>query len=266
MSGGGGSTTTSNTISTPPAETQPYISPYLANAAKIAKKPYENYGGKTVADLNANQNQAFGMVQDRATQGSPVTQGANTMATNTLNGNYLDPSSNPWLQKTYDAAAGDVTRNFSGSVLPGINSTFALSGRYGSGAHQTAIGNAENALGQQLGNMGTQIYGTNYNNERNNQMQTMGQSPTLASADYADAQALMGAGDAQQAHTQQSLTDAYNQWLQMQNAPYTQSDFLGNAIKASMNGGTTASKVYGSGANQTGQLVGAGLTAAGLLA
>ncbi|MHB1176066.1 MAG: hypothetical protein ACYCZJ_13185 [Sulfuriferula sp.] len=263
MSGGGGSTT-SKSIAEPPAETKPYLAPYLDRANALSTAPYQNYGGQTVAGLNQDQNTAFSMVRNRATNGSPVQGMANYDAYQTLQGKYLDPASNPWLSKTYNAAATDMKNNFNNTVMPSVNSTFSLAGRYGSGAHQTAVNNAQNTLGRELGNMGTQIYGTNYGNERQNQMATMQAAPGLASADYADASALMGAGDAQRAFQQQNLADAYKRWQDAKQAPYTNLDVMGNAIQTTMGaGGTTTA--YGRG-NNTGQLVGAGLTAAGLLA
>lgn len=264
MSGGGSKNTTSSSIAEPPAETKPYLSPYLARASELSGKPYQEYGGQTVAGLNQNQQQAFGMVQNRATNGSSVSKNANWNATNTLGGQYLDPATNPWLSKTYDAAASDMTRNYSNAVVPGINGTFSQAGRYGSGAHQQAIGDAGRTLSSQLGNMGTQLYGQNYAQERGNQMNVMGMSPQLANADYNDASMLMGAGDAQRAFQQEGLADAYTRWQQAQQAPYSNLDVMGNAIQTTMGAGGKTT-MYGPGQNQTGQLVGAGLTAAGLL-
>ena len=267
MSGGGGSSNnTTKTIAEPPAETKPYLQPYLNRASELANAPYQEYGGKQVADLNGDQTQAFDMVRQRATNGSPVSANANWNAANTLGGQYLDPASNPWLSKTYDAAASDMTRNYSQAVVPGINSTFSLNGRYGSGAHQTAMGDAGRTLNSGLTNLGTQIYGQNYGQERQNQMNVMGMSPQLASADYADAQALVGAGDAQRAFQQENLTSDYNKWLLAQQAPYQNLDVLGNAISTTLgSGGVTTAYGRGASGNNAGQYLGAATTALGLL-
>ena len=265
MGGGGSKNTTSSSIAEPPAETKPYLPPYLARASELANAPYQEYGGQQVAGLNRDQTQAFDMVRQRATDGSPVTANANWNAANTLGGQYLDPASNPWLSKTYNAAASDMTRNFSNTVVPGINSSFSLNGRYGSGAHQNAFGDASRTLGSNLSNLGTQIYGQNYAQERGNQMNVLGMSPQLASADYADAQALVGAGDAQRAFQQENLTSDYNKWLLAQQAPYQNLDVLGNAISTTLgSGGTTTAYGRGGGSN-AGQYVGAATTALGLL-
>lgn len=268
MSGGGGSSqNTTKTIAEPPAETRPYLAPYLSRASELANAPYNEYAGQQVAGLNADQTQAFDMVRQRATDGSPVTANANWNAANTLGGQYLDPASNPWLSKTYNAAASDMARNFSNSVVPGINSSFSLNGRYGSNAHREAFGDAARTLNSGLTNLGTQIYGQNYANERGNQLNVLGMSPQLANADYADAQALIGAGDAQRAFQQENLTSDYNKWLLAQQAPYQNLDVLGNAISTTLgSGGTTTA--YGRGANgsNAGQYAGAAIAGLGLLA
>lgn len=77
----------------------------------------------------------------------------------TIAGNYLNPASNPYLAQTYDAAARQIT--------PRVNSLFEASGRYGSGAHQ-------GVLGQSLADLGTSIYGGNYNAERSRQLTAAG--------------------------------------------------------------------------------------------
>ena len=202
--------------------------------------------------------------RNRATQGSDVSQQANWNAADTLAGRYLDPRSNPWLSKTYDAAAQGMVRNYSNAVVPGINSTFSLAGRYGSEAQQNAIGDAGRSLSNELSNLGTNIYGQNYANERGNQLNVMAQSPALAAADYNDATKLMGSGDAQRGFTAENLADAYARWQQAKQYPYQQLDVLGNAIQSTMGAGgkTTA---YGSGGNATGQMAGSAMALAGLL-
>lgn len=80
---------------------------------------------------------------------------------NTISGQYLDPATNPYLNQTYDAAARQIT--------PRVNSLFEASGRYGSGAHQ-------GVLGQSLADLGTSIYGGNYNAERARQLAAAGTS------------------------------------------------------------------------------------------
>lgn len=87
----------------------------------------------------------------------------------TMRGNYLN--NNPYLDQTFDRASDAVTRQWNQSVLPGVNSTFSLAGRTGSGAHQNAVNQASEQLGDTLSDLGNQIYGQNYQQERDRQMQ-----------------------------------------------------------------------------------------------
>lgn len=253
----------SSSVAEPPAETKPYLQPYLSRASDLSNAPYQDYGGQTVAGMNQNQIDAFGMTRDRAMAGSPQQGMANVNSYKTLRGDFLDPASNPWLSKTYDSAAGDMTRNFQNSAMPSINSTFSLAGRYGSGAHQNAVGDASRTLSSGLSNLGTQIYGQNYGQERGNMMQAMSGAPGLAQADYQDASMMMGAGDAQRAFEQQNLGDAYSRWQAQQQAPYQNLDVMGNAIMTTMGAGGKTTN-YGGG-NSLGQIAGAGLAGYGLL-
>lgn len=253
----------SSSVAEPPAEAKPYIQPYMDAAWGLANKPYESYDGQTVAGMNQNQVDAFGMTRDRATAGSPQQGMANVNSYKTLRGDYLDPASNPYLSATYDSAASDLTRNYQNSVMPSVNSTFSRAGRYGSNAHQTAVSDAGNTLGSSLGSLGNQIYGQNYQNERGNMMNAMAGAPALAQADYNDAYMLMGAGDAQRAYEQANLTDAQNRWNQQMQAPYSSLDVAGNSLMTVMGTGGK-NTMYGGGSN-AGQIAGAGLAGLGLL-
>jgi len=87
----------------------------------------------------------------------------------TMRGNFLN--SNPYLDQTFNRASNAVTRQFNESVLPGVNSTFSLAGRTGSGVHQNAVNQASEQLGTTLSDLGNQVYGGNYQQERDRMMQ-----------------------------------------------------------------------------------------------
>lgn len=94
MSGGGGS----NTTKTEPPK---YLKPGLQTAAREAGRLYGNYTpqyfqGNTFAGFDPAQEQAMSMVQNRATQGSPVVNAAQNEAQRTISGGYL--GSNPAYQ------------------------------------------------------------------------------------------------------------------------------------------------------------------------
>ena len=85
---------------------------------------------------------------------SPLTASGSDYMMDVIGGDYL--TNNPYLDSVYNQAAGKVTA--------GVNANFSKAGRYGSGAHQGVL--AEN-----LGNLATNIYAGNYNQERARQQQ-----------------------------------------------------------------------------------------------
>lgn len=96
---------------------------------------------------------------------TPLLQGGSQYLTDVINGKYLN--NNPYLDAMYDKAAAKVSA--------GVNALFSKGGRYGSGAHQ-------GVLGEQLGNLATDIYAGNYAKERTNQQAVGMQSPQLSSS------------------------------------------------------------------------------------
>lgn len=86
----------------------------------------------------------------------------------TIGGDYLDPSTNPYLAKTGDIIAGKIGRT--------VDSRFESAGRYGSGAHQEL-------LSEDVGNALNALYGANYNAERGRQLTTAQNMPAYATAE-----------------------------------------------------------------------------------
>lgn len=194
--------------------------------------------------------------------------------------NALLGMNNPYLQNAIDASQGDVVKQFNNSVANNTDATMARSGAFGGSAWQQAQSENANQLAQNLGrvsnDMRMQDYGlqaqlgesdlnrrlqaqqtdlarnsalsqaglemnnSNFQNERARQLQAAGMIPGMAQAGYANSQALLGIGDAQQALDQGGLDVSYQNWLNQQNAPYQSLDVMGNAIRSTMGaGGTT---------------------------
>lgn len=173
--------------------------PGLNNVANQATNLFQSGAGSsyvpwsTVAPFSPLQEAGQTLTADRALSGSPLLTAGQNNLTDTLNGKYLDPSSNPWLSKTFDLAAGKV-RN-------ALDSEFNSNGEFGSSMHQGATGSA-------LDNLATQIYGGNYGNERNIQASSTPQSVPLSQADYYDPAMLASVGGTQQNQAQSGINDA----------------------------------------------------------
>ena len=222
--GGGGSSTQTIQKADPWEGVQPYIKDYLALGQKTTQNPYQFYNGDTVAGFAPEQEMGMNLGTQRALAGSPTLNNANVNMADTLKGNYLSPDSNPWLKGAADRAMNDVQTR--------INSQFN-NNNFGSTAHQETL---QRGLGEQA----NAIYGQNYANERNNQMQAANMSPTLASADYQDANYLQGIGAQRQGLANQYLGNSANAFNGAAQFPYDQLSRYGDVVRAGQGvGGTT---------------------------
>lgn len=240
--GGGGS---SNTTTTQKADPWAAIQPQLLNAAgryeTLSNAPYEAFPGQKLAPLDPYQSQGLQMTANRAMAGSPVMGASQANLLGTLKGDYLNPSSNPFLQNNVQTAM-DQARGT-------LNRQFNRPGAFGSTAHQ-------GVLGRELGKIAMQGYGQNYDAERNRQMQANLFAPQSAQADYMDAQQLAGVGDTQRAFQQEQLNQGLADWQEKKNYPMTMADWYGQRV-AQLGGMGGTSTTNAPNPNQTSPLAGA---------
>lgn len=166
-SGGGGNQTTRTE---PPSYQLPHLQYGLGQAQAL-------YGqGRQVVPFSPQTEAAIAGTTQRAMQGSPVTSAAQDYATKSLQGGFL--GSNPYLDATFNKAALSTQNQ--------LASEFARSGR-----------NVDASMGlrsQQLNDLATDIYGGDYQQERNRQQGVLGQAGAIANQDYIDLAQLGGAG------------------------------------------------------------------------
>jgi hypothetical protein len=240
---------------------KPYLTKGFAEAERLydSSKP-EYYPGDTLAAQGANTQAGLASTGQGIQGGTQGILDAQNVAQNTARGDYLN--NNPYIDATFNKAADAVTRQFRTGTTPGVDSNAALQGMYGSGAHQWQRETADRAYGDTLGNLATDIYGGNYNNERNRQMTAVGNAPQTFGMGLIPGQAQAGLGQQQDARSQQEIDDArarfdYNQNLDANKLARYQQMVQGNY------GGTqtTTQPVYG---NPLAGLLGAGLGIAGM--
>lgn len=210
-SGGGTQTTSSE-----PWSGQKY---FLRTAYKEAKNAYDqskrddyNLPFSTVTPLSyqtaAGRDALYDIGHGKDASGAIQNQVASGYG-DVLSGKYLS-AGNPY----FAAATAPVTQNFKENVLPEVNATFALGGRYGSpGAHAKAMSNATQDYMNTIGQMSYQNYGA----ERANMMNALPQATdTLQRASLARAQSTLGAGSISDAYEQAKLNELanryYTQW------------------------------------------------------
>jgi hypothetical protein len=88
--------------------------------------------------------------------------------------------------------------------------------------------------------MATQIYGQNYQTERERQNAAVMNAPTMAAADYADIGKLAAVGEEKQAMDQANIDAAAKAWEFYQTEPWNRLGMYSNLITGDV-GGTTMS-------------------------
>lgn len=195
----------------PPAYAAPYHLNALQFGAEAAAQPYQPYMGPRIAGFTPSQQWGLNAMEQRGMAGSPVNQAAQNQATQTLNGDYLNPATNLGLQNLLDYQTKNVMTNYGG----------ALGRNFGNSGVTEAVGNA---IGQATAPL--------YNDERNRQMSAMGMAPSLAGTDYQDIQSVLGAGDARQSQQQKMLDVPYQEFMTAQQWPSYQMGLLSQSLGA----------------------------------
>lgn len=159
-------------------------------AQSAANPLFQNIYGSASAQPGAG---TFG----QAAQGGFQNMATGQLA-NIASGSFLN--ANPYQTQMMQAATRPLEQQFSQSVLPGISSLYSRSGRLGSGAMERALGTATEGFGRALGDVTSNIAGTQFQAERGLQQQALGQ---LAGVSAQDIQTrLAGAQGLQQAQQQ----------------------------------------------------------------
>jgi hypothetical protein len=160
------------------------------------------YPGQTVAPFSPEHEMALNAQAARALYGSPLTAAGGDELQRTLGGGYLN--GNPYLQNAIDAASRGLVRNYQNAVAPGIDSSFSLAGRYGSGAHQAAQSAAQQNLAAA---------------ERGNMLNALNLVPGYAAQDYNDIAQLNAVGQTREQMAQSLINDQIARWNFEQQQP-----------------------------------------------
>lgn len=190
MSSGGGTTVTN---STPWSGAQPY----LLNVMQQAQNTYNNqpkslpgpspetYGAATMVGNNINNPAVQNL------QGSAINSATNF----SQNGG----GTNPYLDQMFGQAANQV-RDYT-------NSQATMAGRGGSTTNQYV-------LGQNIGNLASQMYGNAYNTNQSNALAADQMMPSLLSSSFMPAQQEAGVGQYFDQFNQQNYNDPWSQLQQ----------------------------------------------------
>ena len=235
LKGGDSSTTTEI-----PEWQQPYLKDIYGQAAGLGEKNIQYYPGQTVSPFTPEQTAAQTATTTRAMRGSPLLGAAQAENLKTTQGQYLDPSTNPWLTKTYDVAAKDVAKTFGQTTMPMIAKEAGAAGAWGGARQGVAQGAAATGFAGELSDLATKIYGPAYQQERGIQQAAVGMAPGLAEADYGDISKLAAVGQEKQAMDQAQIDAAMKQWEFSQMEPWQRLGMYSNVLTGET-GGTSIS-------------------------
>jgi hypothetical protein len=247
-------TTTSSQI-------DPALLPFLTQGLERAQSLFltgqqpEFFPGQTYVSPSAATQEAIAQQEAIARQQSPVLQQAQQAYQQSLGqvgqtaaGGFLN--ANPYQQAMMEAATRPLTQQFSQSVLPGISSLYSRSGRLGSGAMERALGTATEAYGRSLGDITSNIAGTQYQQERGLQQQAQlqqaqlaGLAPQFYGQQFLPSQTLAQVGAQQEAISAQPLQEQLARYQFGQQLPYQQlQGFLSSVYGSPMGGYGTSTQ------------------------
>jgi hypothetical protein len=222
----------------------PTIQPYLSYGLQEAQKLYQGggpqyYGGQTYVSPSQQTQTGLQALEQRASQGSPLTGAAQGQLQNTIQGGYLQ--GNPFFQGAFNPAAQAAESKFKES-LGNIGSAASKAGRYGSGAMSTMQQGASGQFAKTLADTAGGLAYQNYEAERGRQQAATMAAPQMAQADYADIQNMLKAGQMREGYTgaqQQADIDKFNfqQTQPQQNLANFLSGVYGNPLGRSQQGG-----------------------------
>lgn len=257
---------TSTSRSEPWSEQIPYLKYGFGEARSLYDKsksqgyyPDQTYASPSEATLIGLQRQ-----QDRAMNGSALFNSAKDQYQKTINGDYLNASSNPYLQDAIDVANQGVVRGFNNSVVPQLQSSFSSAGRYGSGLQNVAQNEAAFTLANQLGNNATNLSYNNYNAERDRQNNAVANAPAYAQADYNDIANLLDVGQQREGITQQGIDEAFNRYNYDRDQPWTNLTNYMGLIDGNYGGTTTTTERNPNYKSKSSALLGGAIGGAGM--
>jgi hypothetical protein len=233
----------------------PALLPYLTQGLERAQSLFltgqqpEFFPGQTYVSPSAATTESIAQQEAIARQQSPVLEQAQQAFQSSLGGigqtaqgGFLN--ANPYQAQMMQAATRPLEQAFSQQVLPGISSLFSKSGRLGSGAMERALGTATEGYGRALGDITSNIAGTQYQQERGLMQQAqLGQAalaqaaPSIYGQQFLPAQALGQVGAQQEAIAGLPLQEQMARFQFGQQLPYQQLQGYLSSVYGSPMGG-----------------------------
>jgi hypothetical protein len=241
--------------STQTSSIDPALRPFLTEGLERARSLFltgqqpEFFPGQTYVSPSSQTLTALQQQEDIANQQSQLLQQSQQAFQSALGqvgqtaaGGFLN--ANPYQAQMIQAATRPLEQQFSQQVLPGISSLYSKSGRLGSGAMERALGTATEGFGRALGDVTSNIAGTQYQAERGLQQQAqlaqaaLAQSaPAIYGQQFLPSQTLAEIGAQREAIASLPLQEQMARFSFGQQLPYQQlQGFLSSVYGSPMGG------------------------------
>jgi hypothetical protein len=275
---GSNTTSSSSTSSADPQAAQLYRD-ILTRAQSVASTPYQAYTGELTAGVNSQQQAGIGNINANANYASPYIQQAAGQAQTSsapIDAATIAQYQNPYTQQVIDATMAQMQHD-NATAMTQLQGNQIAQGALGGNATGVAKGILAGQQGRTAASTTADLYNKAYTQALGaaQQQQQTGLAGANALANYgisgqnaalAGANAQIGAGTLQQTTEQQRLNALYQQYQQQQAYPYQQAQWLagiGTGVGSNL-GGTSSGTTTAPAPNQTGQWLGAGLSAASM--
>lgn len=150
--------------------------------------------------LNGYTNAASGLQQNQANQLASGNNPAMDYLRSTASGSEI--GKNPYLDQMVSNSQDQIAQKLQNITNPAINSQAASLGRMGSGAFASQLVNAQTSAANEMAKVATDMYGNQYNADKQSQMAAAGQLGQFYNSDVSNAmnanQALSNTSNAQQ--------------------------------------------------------------------
>lgn len=234
-SGGGTSTTVQQ--SEPWKGQIPYLTQGFQNAQQWYDSPNpQYYNFDTTIPYSTQTQQALDQQQQIATSADPLISGAQA-----TNAQLMSGGQNPYLDATFNQAAGNLATNFRENVNPRIDSYYGQLG--GSPMNPSMLQSLQSAQKSQYNdpmvNLATDIYGGAYNEDQNRRLQALQQVPTTYNLQYSPTQQLGQVGAANEAKSLEELQAKMSEYQFNQNQPLDKLQQYMQLVGGANYGGTT---------------------------
>lgn len=185
---------------------QPFLQGGFANGLSLLNS---NSGIPT----NPLLQQSWGAM-NTAAENTPAFMGSgNNYLNSVLGGNFLSPSSNPYLAASAQAAIQPLINSYQTATAPQTDSSSEMANRYGSGEANQRTSQNELNLATGIGNTTANMYSNAYSTGINQMNSAASMAPAMLAANYAPA--LLQNQVGQQAQQLEQLQQQYP-WLTAQ--------------------------------------------------